>query len=164
MTTAILPTITIGTRPAVGDVAPDFTLPSTAGTDVTLSDFRGKQHVLLAFFPMAFTSVCTTEMCAFGDDYDQFASRDVAVLPISVDSVPTLKEFKAKTTAKVEFLSDVKRQVSAAYDLLFADTFFSNRAYVLIDKAGVVRWIHVEATPGQRRENAEILAEIAKLG
>ena len=82
--------------PGVGAPAPDFTLPSTAGVDVTLSSFRGKQNVLLAFFPLAFTSTCTAENCAFTEDYEQFAGADTVVLPISVDSVPTLKEYRAK--------------------------------------------------------------------
>ena len=148
--------------PALGSLAPDFTLETTAGP-VTLSSYRGKQHVLLAFFPLAFTGVCTAEMCAFGDDFDAFASRDVAVLPISVDAVPSLKEFKAKHAMRVELASDFTREVSRAYGTLLEERFFSTRAYFLIDKAGVVRWSFVEATPGTRRENAEILAEIAKL-
>ena len=81
--------------PAVGSPAPDFTLPSTADADVTLSQLRG-QNVLLAFFPLAFTKTCTAEMCAFSDDYEQFQTANTVVLPISVDSVPTLKEFKQK--------------------------------------------------------------------
>ncbi|MEK0431731.1 MAG: hypothetical protein RL139_1535 [Gemmatimonadota bacterium] len=149
--------------PPVGSVAPDFTLDSTGGA-VTLSDFRGRQHVLLAFFPLAFTGVCTAEMCAFTDDFDAFASRDVAVIPISVDAVPSLKEFKQANAMKVDLASDFKREVSRAYGTLIEERNFSNRAYFLIDKAGVLRWAFVEATPGSRRENAELLAEIAKLG
>ncbi|MBX7119980.1 MAG: redoxin domain-containing protein [Gemmatimonadaceae bacterium] len=151
------------TPPATGTAAPDFTLETTAGP-MTLSQFRGKQHVLLAFFPLAFTSVCTAEMCSFTEDYSAFASKEVAVLPISVDSVPTLKEFKAKHGMTVELASDFKREVSRLYGTLHLERFFSNRAYFLIDKAGVLRWSFVETTPGTRRENAELLAEIAKLG
>jgi peroxiredoxin len=99
--------------PAVGAAAPDFTLPSTAGTDVTLSGLRGR-NVLLAFFPLAFTKTCTVEMCAFSEDYSQFQSADTVVLPISVDSVPTLKEFKAKERLSVDLLSDFKRDVTGA--------------------------------------------------
>ena len=149
--------------PAIGAVAPDFTLESTGGP-VTLSAFRGRQHVLLAFFPLAFTGVCTAEMCAFGEDFDAFASRDVAVVPISVDAVPSLKEFKAKHAMRVELASDFRREVSRAYGTLLEERFFSTRAYFLIDKTGVLRWSFVEDTPGTRRENSEILAEIAKLG
>jgi peroxiredoxin len=148
--------------PAVGAPAPDFTLPSTAGTDVTLSGLRGR-NVLLAFFPLAFTKTCTVEMCAFSEDYSQFQSADTVVLPISVDSVPTLKEFKAKERLSVDLLSDFKRDVSRRYGTLLEDRFFSNRAYVLIDRNGVVRWTYAEDTPSTRRENAELLEQLRAL-
>jgi glutaredoxin-dependent peroxiredoxin len=149
--------------PAAGDTAPDFTLASTNGQNVTLSAFRGKQNVLLAFFPLAFTSVCTAEMCEFRDNFDAFAGKGVEILPISVDSVPTLAEFKAKHQLKTDLVSDFKRDASTAYGTLIPDKYFSNRAYFLIDKTGKVRWAHVEATPGQKRDTSEIFAEIAKL-
>jgi peroxiredoxin len=147
--------------PAVGTAAPEFTLNSTSGQPVTLSQFKGKDRVLVAFFPLAFTGVCTAEMCAFSEDYDAFAKAGVTVLPISVDSVPTLKEFKAKHSMAVELLSDFKRDASRAYGTLLEETFFSNRAYFLVDKDGIVRWAHVEEAPGKSRTNAEILAAIA---
>ncbi len=149
--------------PAAGTPAPDFTLASTSGEKVTLSALRGRR-VLLAFFPLAFTSTCTAEMCAFSDDYDDFAARGVTVLPISVDSVPTLAEFKAKHGMKVDLLSDFRRDASRAYGVLLEHTFFSTRAYFLVDADGVVRWAHVEENPGQRRENAEILAAVRAAG
>ena len=148
--------------PTVGSAAPDFTLPSTSGKDVTLSAHRGKP-VLLAFFPLAFTSTCTTELCALSDDYAQFRDRGVVVLPISVDSVPTLREFKTKERIAVDLLSDFKREVSRRYGTLLEERFFSNRAYILIDRTGTVRWVHVEETPATRRENHEILEHIAAL-
>jgi peroxiredoxin len=145
--------------PAPGTPAPDFTLQSTAGGDVTLSKLRGK-NVLLAFFPLAFTRVCTQEMCSFSEDYDRFQDANTVVLPISVDSVPTLKEFKAKERIAVDLLSDFKREVSRRYGTLLEDKFFSNRAYVLIDPNGIVRWAFAEDTPGTRRENQELLAQL----
>ena len=145
--------------PAVGVPAPDFTLPSTSGTSVTLSALRG-QRVLIAFFPLAFTGTCTAEMCAFSDDYDVFAAENVTVLPISVDSVPTLNEFKTKHGLKTDLLSDFRRDVSRAYGVLLEHTFFSTRAYFLLDQAGIVRWSHVEENPGLRRDDAELLAAV----
>jgi peroxiredoxin (alkyl hydroperoxide reductase subunit C) len=149
--------------PAVGTPAPDFTLASTSGDKVTLSALRGR-NVLVAFFPLAFTSTCTAELCAMTDDYDQFASRDVTVLPISVDSTASLKAFKEKHALKNDLLSDFRRDVSRAYGVLNEERFYSNRAYFLIDREGVVRWAHVEEMNGNRRDDAEIFAEIAKLG
>lgn len=147
----------------VGEPAPDFTLPSTAGVDVTLSGFRGGQNVLLAFFPLAFTSTCTAEVCAFSEDYDRFATGDTVVLPISVDSTATLREFKARLQVRQDMLSDCKRTVSRLYDVLLEDRFYSARAYCLIDKQGTLRWMHVEARLGDRRDDAELLREIASL-
>jgi peroxiredoxin len=148
--------------PQVGDTPPDFTLPSTSGENVTLSSFKGKKPVLLAFFPLAFTGVCSIEMKCFEDDYDQFAATGVEVLPISVDSTASLKEFKNKLGSRTQMLSDFRRDVSRAYGVLLP-TFYSNRAYFLVDRDGILSWSHVEANPGQRRENSEILAEIAKV-
>jgi len=148
--------------PTPGTPAPDFTLPSTSGESVTLSTLRGNK-VLLAFFPLAFTSVCTRELCAFTDDFSQFRSADTVVLPISVDSVPTLKEFKAKERFGVDLLSDFKRDVSRAYGVLMEDKFFSQRAYIVIDRKGIVRWAFAEETTGTRRENEELLEVLGKL-
>ena len=155
MTASAAPTAT----PVLGTPAPDFTLPSTSGEEVTLSALRGRR-VLIAFFPLAFTSTCTAEMCAFRDDYDQFAAEGVTVLPISVDSIPTLAEFKAKHSLTTDFLSDFRRDASRAYGVLLEHTYFSTRAYFLVDVDGTVRWSHVEENPGQRREDAELLAAI----
>ena len=149
--------------PSVGAAASDFTLPSTSGSDVTLSVFRGKNAVLIAFFPLAFTSTCTAELCEFSDNYDQLTDSGVTILPISVDSVPTLKEFKSKYEMKTDLLSDFKRAVGPAYGVMWQDAFFTNRAYFLVDKDGVIRWEHVESTPSGKRSNDEIAAEIAKL-
>jgi len=149
--------------PAVGAPAPEFTLPSTAGVEVALASFRGKRHVLLAFFPLAFTSTCTAENCAFSEDYAHFESAETVVLPISVDSVPTLNEYKTKYAMRQDLLSDFKRDVSRAYGTLLPDRFFSKRAYFLIDKQGILRWRHVEAELGARRDDAELLRQIGAL-
>ena len=148
--------------PAVGSAAPDFTLPSTAGIDVTLSNLKGR-NVLLAFFPLAFTGTCTQEMSAFTDDFDKFRDVNAVVLPISVDSIPTLNEFKAKERLSIDLLSDFKRDVSRRYGTLIEEKFFSNRAYILIDKQGVVRWAYAEQTPSTRRENEEIFQQLRAL-
>ena len=119
--------------------------------------------MLLAFFPLAFTGTCTKELISFTQDFDQFAGKGVEILPISVDSTASLKEFKNKLQMKTELLSDFKRDVSRAYGVLNEDRFYSNRAYFLIDKEGRVRWSHVEGNNGERRDNSEILAAIELL-
>ena len=159
-----MPEHTMQNPPQVGQPAPDFTAKSTSGEMLTLSSFRGRKNVLIAFFPLAFTNVCSVEMKCFNEDFDQFAGKDVEILPISVDSVDSLKEFKSKLGMQTDLLSDFKREISRAYGVLLEDRFYSNRAYFLIDKQGIVRWAHVEEKPGLRRENSEILAHIAELG
>jgi peroxiredoxin len=149
--------------PQVGDVAPDFIAASTSGKDVSLSSFRGKRNVLLAFFPLAFTGTCTKELVCFTEDFDQFAGKGVEILPISVDSTASLREFKNKLQMKTELLSDFKRDISRAYGVLNEDRFYANRAYFLVDKEGRVRWSHVEGNNSERRENSEILTEIELL-
>jgi peroxiredoxin len=146
-----------GAAPTVGDRAPDFTLASTAGEKLTLSSLRGKP-VLLAFFPLAFSSTCTAELCEMRDDHDQFLARGVTVLPISVDSTYSLKEYKTKHNFRVDFLSDFRREVSRRYEVLLEDRYYSNRAYFLIDRDGIIRWKHVEETPSHRRDDAQLFA------
>ena len=147
----------------VGDRAPDFELDNTAGEKVKLGDFKGKKNVLLAFYPLDFTPTCTNENCAFSEEYTAFEGTDTAVLPISVDSIPTHKEFRAKHGMTHHLLSDFQRKASQDYGVLIPERNFTQRAYFLIDKNGVVRWKHVEAELGHSRTNQELLDEIGKL-
>jgi peroxiredoxin len=147
----------------VGSQAPDFTAPATSGGDITLSAFLGRKHVLLAFFPAAFTEVCTSEMCAFSEDFDAFVSADVEVLPISVDTTDVLTSFRDQHALKVDLLSDSTKAIASQYGVLWADGKIANRAYFLIDKSGIIRWAHAERHPGLRRENEEIFREISSV-
>jgi mycoredoxin-dependent peroxiredoxin len=151
------------TSPRVGEVAPDFSLDSTAGTAVRLSDHREHRNVLLAGFPLAFMSTYTPEVCELSSDFDRYAGATVTVLPISVDSVATRREFKAKQSIRLDMLSDFRRDASRLYGVLDQDRFFARRAYFLIDRRGVVRWSHVEDQLGQRRQTDELLARIEEL-
>lgn len=148
----------------VGDSAPEFTLPSTDGGETTLSSFRGESSVLLAFFPLAFTGVCTSEMCDFTDDLGKFNDVDAKVFGISVDSVPTLNEFKQKNGITIDLLSDFKRDVSRTYGVLLEDKFFAQRAYFIIDKNGALTWMHIEDELGHKRGNAELLEQLGQVG
>jgi peroxiredoxin len=149
--------------PQVGDIAPEFTAATTSGSSLSLSSFRGKSNVLVAFFPLAFTGTCTKELICFTEDFDQFAGKGVEILPISVDSTASLREFKNKLQMKTELLSDFKRDISRSYGVLNEERFYSNRAYFLIDKEGRIRWSHAETNNGERRDNQEILAAIKLL-
>jgi len=147
-----------------GEPAPEFSLPSTLGREVTLREHHGTRNVLLAFFPGAFTSVCTAELCAFSEDFDQFETVATTVYGVSVDSVPTLLAFRKAHGMRVHLLSDFRRDVCRRYGTLLEDKFFARRAYVLVDRAGTIRWTYVESDIDQRRANDELLAQIRKLG
>jgi peroxiredoxin len=150
-------------EPTIGQDAPDFTAKSTSGETVSLSQFKGSKNVLLAFFPLAFTSVCTAQNNSFSDEYSRFENASTVVVPISVDSVPALKEWKAKHRMAHELASDFKRDIGRAYGVLDEEAFFTKRAYFLIDKRGKVAWKHVEDQLGDSRSNEELLAQIARL-
>lgn len=149
--------------PQAGDAAPDFTAPSTSGEMLTLSSLRGKRNVLLAFFPLAFTSTCTEELCELTRDQFTFGDLDVDVIPISVDAVPSLRAYKKQENIAQDMVSDFHRNLSRAYGVLDEKKSTSKRSYFLIDKQGIVRWSYVEEHNGLRRPNEEILAEVAKL-
>jgi peroxiredoxin len=151
-------------EPNVGSKAPEFNLKSTSGEMVSLGQFKGKKNVLIAFFPLAFTGVCTKENCSFSENYDRFESKDTVVLPVSVDSTPTLGEFRSKHSMRHHLISDFKREAGRAYGVLDEEKFFTKRAYFLVDKEGTLRWKHVEAELGNSREDKELLEQIAKLG
>ena len=145
-------------EPNVGADAPDFSLKSTSGEQVSVSQFKGQKNVLIAFFPLAFTGVCTAENCSFSEDYSKFEGADTVVLPVSVDSVPTLNEFRAKHGMKHHLVSDFKREAGRAYGVLDEEKGCAVRGTFVIDKEGVVRWTVVNALPDARDLNEYVKA------
>src|SRR5690348_5131553 len=105
----------------IGDRAPDFTLFDTEKNQLTLSDLRGK-NVLLLFFPLAFTSVCTAELCSVRDNFKIYEQLKAQPLGISVDSLYTLAKFKAEQNLNFPLLSDFNKEVSQLYGALY-ETF-----------------------------------------
>lgn len=130
----------------IGSKAPDFILKNTEGKDVSLSDFRGEKKVLLLFFPLAFTSTCTEELCNTRDNMKIYTSLDAEVLAISVDSFFTLKEYKKAQNFNFHLLSDFNRVASKEYDSIYDDFYgmngVSKRSAFVISKEGLV--IHKE--------------------
>jgi peroxiredoxin len=127
----------------VGDSAPDFTLPSTQGKPVKLSDFRGKKNVVLAFYPAAFTGGCTKEMTAYGLDLTKFENADTQVFGVSTDNSPSQRKFAEEVKATFPMLSDfANRNVSKEYGVLIADKGVANRATFVVDKEGKIQ--HIE--------------------
>lgn len=144
----------------IGDEAPDFELDSTDGTKVKLSDFRGKQPVLLSFYPLDFTPVCTAQNCGYSQDYAQFEQLGVKVLPISVDSKFAHAAFREKYQMSHHLLSDIHRDATKKYDILFEPLNCSKRAYFLVGKDGKIKWMHIENELKDSRTNEELLAAI----
>jgi peroxiredoxin len=129
-----------------GMIAPDFTLVDSDMKMGSLSDYRGK-NVLLLFFPLAFTSVCTAELCAVRDDFGSYHSLDAEVLAISVDTLFTLKKFKEEQGLNFRLLSDFNKTASRSYGAIYEDYFgmqgVSKRAAFLIDKQGQIAFAQV---------------------
>ena len=131
----------------IGDKAPSFTLVASDKSKVSLSDFKGKNVVLL-FFPHAFTGVCTKELCATRDDIGRYEKADATVLAISVDTLFVLAKFKAENGFNFPLLSDFNKTVSKKYDALYKVFGFgmkgvSKRAAFVIDKKGIIRYAEV---------------------
>jgi mycoredoxin-dependent peroxiredoxin len=148
----------------VGDMAPDFTLPDTRNNKVSLSDFRGKQNVVLAFFPYAFSGTCSAQMKSCESDIGRFQSLDTAVLGISMDARYSLAAWADQLGLTFTMLSDFYPQgvVVDAYGVRHP-AGMAERAVFVIDKNGVIRWIHVHRPISEAPNNEEILAVLSAL-
>ena len=153
----------------VGQQAPEFTLYDTDRKERSLSEFKG-QNVVLAFFPGAFTGVCTTEMCAFRDRMEQFNSLNAQVLGISVDGAMSQKAFSDQNNLNFPLLSDFQRKVVSQYDVELPNFagmegyVAAQRAVFVLDKGGVVRYKWVGPTPGVEPDYDEVKDAVSKLG
>lgn len=137
----------------LGKPAPAFTLFDTDKKATSLSDFKG-QNVVVLFFPLAFTGVCTTELCSIRDNIGTYNNANAQVLGISVDSIFTLGKFKDEQKLNFPLLSDFNKAASKSFDVLY-EVFpafemqgVSKRSAFIIDKEGVVQYEEVCATPG----------------
>lgn len=147
--------VTVGTR------APDFELKDEEGKRVRLSQFSGKP-VMLAFFPFAFSPVCTDEMCAFRDEIERFREAGIQIVAVSADSTWSLKAWKDQHSLPFPLLSDFSRDVCRRYGILRAEGF-ADRAYFLIGADGVVKYRQIMPNPGTRLDNDKIMGSIEKL-
>lgn len=136
----------------VGDKAPSFTLHSSDKAEVSLDQYRGKNVVLL-FFPLAFTGVCTTELCSMRDNIGDYEALDANILAISVDSFATLGQFKIAQNLNFPLLSDFNKEVAKAYGALYEEFVLgmkgvAKRSAFVIDGSGVVRYAEVLESAG----------------
>lgn len=138
--------------PTPGQKAPDFTLFNSDRQEVSLGSFQGKNLIIL-FFPMAFTSVCTAELCEMRDNITTYADLNADIVAISVDSPFTLAKFKEDQQLPFNLLSDFNKEVSQAYDTYY-ETFVMNlkgvskRSAFVIDKEGIIQYAEVLDSAG----------------
>ncbi|AFZ23543.1 Peroxiredoxin [Cylindrospermum stagnale PCC 7417] len=139
----------------VGDTAPDFALPAQNGSTVSLRDFRGKQAVVLYFYPKDDTPGCTAESCAFRDQYEVFKAAGAEVIGVSGDSSESHQRFAAKHQLPFTLLSDKGDLVRKLYGATTAFGFIPGRVTYVIDQQGIVQYVfdsmlnfkgHVEET------------------
>ena len=154
---------------AVGSKAPDFTLKSKAADglkDIKLSDNFGKKQTVLLFFPLAYTGVCTQEMCDQTSGLAEYEALGANVIAISVDSPFTQEAWAKANKIGITLASDLNKTVTKAYDVLFpmlagvGDT--SARAAFVIGKDGVVKYAEQTATPKDLPNFAAVKAALAK--
>ena len=153
--------ITVGTK------APNFTLRNSDKAEVSLEDYKGKNVVLL-FFPLAFSGVCTTELCTMRDDIATYEGLNAEVLAVSVDSLFTLEQFKKAENYNFQLLSDFNKNVSLAYGALYEDFVLdmkgvSKRSAFVIDKEGIIQYAEVLESAGDLPNFEAVKAALTKL-
>lgn len=153
----------------IGDKAPVFTLFETRDHAISLQDYVGRKNVLLLFFPLAFTSTCTKELCSVRDEIGKYNNETTEVIGISVDSVYTLKKYKEEQHLNYPLISDFNRDVSKRYETIY-DSFglmemkgVSKRSAFIIDKKGIIQYAQVLDNAGEVPDFAQIDKKLAEL-
>ena len=148
----------------VGEQAPDFELKDQHGTPVRLSSFQGTKNVVIVFYPLAFSGVCSGELSALRDDFPEITREDVELLTVSVDSTFVLRTWADRDNFDFSLLSDFWPHggVAKLYGVFDEDKGVATRGTFIIDKAGVIRWKVVNPIP-QARDIAEYKKVLADL-
>jgi peroxiredoxin len=148
----------------IGDVAPDFSLVNQFGETVTLSSFKNEKNVVVVFYPLSFSGICTGELCEIRDNFAQFESAGVELLAISVDSKFVQKKFAEEEGYKFSVLADFwpHGRVARDFGVFLEDSGIANRATFIINKSGELVAKFVTA-PGQARSLDEYKKALATL-
>lgn len=155
-------------KPTVGDKAPDFKLYNTERAEVSLNDYQGK-NLLILFYPAAFTSVCTKELCSTRDDIAFYQGIGADVVAVSVDTVFTLGKYKEEQQLNFPLLSDFNKEMSGAYGTLYADWILgmkgvSKRSAFIVDSKGIIRYAEVLESAGDLPNFDAIKMTLKELG
>ena len=152
----------------VGSNIPSFELPDADGKFVNISEFKGK-NIVLIFYPAAFTGVCKTELCHFRDDLSKFSNMEAEVIGISVDYPFSVKEFSTTNNINFLLLCDYNKTVIKQFDIEFSDFFnlkgytVAKRSVFIVDKAGIIQYKWIADDPGQEPDYAEIDSKISSM-
>jgi Peroxiredoxin len=146
----------------VGKAAPDFILRDMNGQAIGLSDFKGKRHLLLTFFPRCFTGGCKQHLASLQKNESALQAKGVSVVAVSVDPSDVQQAFAASLDAQFRFIPDAGRNLCILYGATKNTTDLAQRMSVLIDKSGIVRWIDTNVNVATH--GADILAKMRELG
>jgi peroxiredoxin (alkyl hydroperoxide reductase subunit C) len=148
----------------VGDIAPDFTLKTNNREDWHLSDFRGKKNVVLAFVPFAFSKVCSAQLPSYEAELDRFKDFDTEVVSVSMDSTHALNAWGKSMNTSYPLLSDFYPQGNVVDQYGLRNPLgMSNRAVIVVDKEGVIRFVEVQDSPGNMPDNENLFEVLRKL-
>lgn len=151
----------------VGDSAPDFKLFNTEKKEISLSEYKGKNVVVL-FFPLAFTGTCTAELCSMRDDIATYNDLNAVIIGISIDSVFSLKKFREEQRLNFDLLSDFNKTASVAYDCLYPEFILgmkgvSKRSAFVVDKSGKIQYAEVLEVAGDQPNYQKIKECLSRL-
>lgn len=149
--------------PEVGQPAPEFRLKGPGGQPFTLSEYEGNRNLLLAFYPLAFSPLCSHQLPEIQSHLARFRALDAEVLGISVDSWYANTEFARKLSLSFPLLSDFDRAACAAYGVLVPDRGYSRRALFVVDKRGRVAWREIAPGPTDIPSTEDALAALEGL-
>lgn len=147
----------------IGQTAPEFRLKGPGGQFVSLSEYRGRKHVVVVFYPLAFSPVCSHQLPAIEKELPRFERLDATVLGVSVDSHYANSAFAERLKLSFPLLSDWKHETSAAYGVLLPESGHSGRAIFVIDKQGRLAYKDVSPVLADVPDNARVLAVLAGL-
>lgn len=147
----------------VGQTAPDFRLRGPGGQFVSLSEYRGKKHVVIVFFPLAFSPVCSHQLPDLQKDMRRFEALEAVVLGVSVDNHYANEAFARSLGLSFPLLSDFNHAVSRAWGTLIPDRDYSDRAVFIVDKQGRIAYRDVAPTPAEIPSRDAVLAALELL-